>query len=382
MNRYLGFSATDKKINYIFLSYSSVDVDEVRPIAKLLNEKLNTPIWYDQGIKSKQDFNKIISQRIKNCTEVIMFISNNNLSDPKSYVFYEYILAHKRNNKPIHYILLDNINEENILPEYDKWWIDINYRFQHIPLYQMSNEEVVDKILNSLSPYSNSQAKETVQEDYLILENTSLDKLSKYPTGFVVIQLFTCVLRDLNNNLFIPMEYPRYGSIWTVPHTSLDINLPRHRRLRKIDDILEYINSNIKDSEIILEELKYQKLYQMGLYELIIEKFKEYTEFKTSPTYKDRVQCYRIEEYFFIDIDYSELKNLYDPEHLKGFKYLPLTPDYEIDYEDPQVIRKNEKVYFFNKPLSTNIVNLISNRKELKDSTFDIPVILSPNGVI
>lgn len=381
MDRYLGFNATKEENDYIFLSYSSVDSDEVRPIAKLLNEKLNIPIWYDQGIKSRQDFNKIIAQRIKNCKEVVMFISSNNLSDPQSYVFYEYIQAHQRNNKPIHYVLLDEINEEDILDDYNIWWADINYRFQHIPAYTLSREQVAEKILDSLLP-SNSLSSKKEEDDYLILEDTKLEKLSKFPSGFVVIHLYTCVLKDIKGNLYIPMEYPHYGGIWTVPHISYDIDLPRHRRLRKINDILEFIDSNIEKSDKMLEELKYQKLYQMGLFQEMIDKFKEYTEYKISPTYKDRPQCYRVEEYFFTDIDGVELKNLYDPEHLKGYKYLPLTQDYEINKDSKYIREDNGKVYFFNKPLSSNILNLMDNLKGLKESTYKVPVELSPNGTV
>lgn len=379
-DRYLGFDATDQKDNYIFLSYSSIDSNEVRPIAKLLDEKLSIPIWYDQGIKSRQDFNKTISQRIKNCNEVIMFISNHNLTDPDSYVFYEYVLAHRRNHKPIHYILLEEINENNIQEEYDNWWTDINYKYQHIPAYNMSNEDVVDKIINSLTPSHNSTLEKKKKEDYLILEDTELERLSKFPSGFVIIHLYTCVLKDREGNLFIPMEYPHYGGIWTVPHISYDIDLPRHRRLRKVKDILEFIDKNAEENDTILEELKYQKLYQMGLFQEIVEKSDSYTEYKVSPTYKDRVQCYRVEEYFFTDIDESELKNIYDPEHLKGYKYFPLTKNYDIDFNSKYVKKIDDTVYFFDKPLSSNIINLIKNKKELRAATFKVPVILTPNG--
>lgn len=61
---------------YIFISYAHRDSDEVVPIIEALRYR-GYDIWYDDGIKPGTEWAKTIADKLKNCTCVLAFISQN-----------------------------------------------------------------------------------------------------------------------------------------------------------------------------------------------------------------------------------------------------------------------------------------------------------------
>ena len=59
---------------YIFISYAHTDT-EVQEILTELAAK-DYRFWYDEGIQSGSDWADVISERIKNCTQFIAFLSD------------------------------------------------------------------------------------------------------------------------------------------------------------------------------------------------------------------------------------------------------------------------------------------------------------------
>ena len=72
------FPAYDGDGQYIFISYSHKDADEVfSELKKFKKEKYN--IWYDQGIDVGIDWDDAIAEALENCSLFVCFISKNSL---------------------------------------------------------------------------------------------------------------------------------------------------------------------------------------------------------------------------------------------------------------------------------------------------------------
>ena len=104
MSRNFGFEPTETQ-PYYFISYNSEDFARVGAIAREMHSR-GIPMWYDRGLIAGEEWERQIAEKIRDCHEVIMFVTKNLLSRNDSYVVTEYDLAKRAYNKHIHIINL------------------------------------------------------------------------------------------------------------------------------------------------------------------------------------------------------------------------------------------------------------------------------------
>ena len=108
---------------YYFISYNSQDADRVAEICRELNRR-DVPVWYDKGLMSGDRWEKQIAEQVKNCHEMIIFITKNLMKREDPFVYKEYVFA-RRFQKRIHVIMMDRIEFEDVSDDLKSWFVDI-----------------------------------------------------------------------------------------------------------------------------------------------------------------------------------------------------------------------------------------------------------------
>lgn len=221
---------------------------------------------------------------------------------------------------------------------------------------------------------------------YHILENTKLKDVPKPPTRYCRLRLYIFLLKNKSGKRFLPLQLPRYGSILTVPHISISwFEDKRYTSVKKIKEEIYRLGHNYDD---LIKEMEKHQFYQMGIFSYDVEdkKINDYIEYKCSTTLRDQWRAYWIEEVKVTTLESNELVNLYDPFYYHGYRYLPIDENGFVDTSSRYVklIDDGKGIWFFGKPLSSNIVNLISNINDFDDCTYELPsgVLLSERGCI
>lgn len=124
MARDFGFAPTDKA-PYYFISYNSQDAARVGAIAREMHTR-GIPMWYDRGLIAGEEWEKQIALKIKNCREMVMFVTNKLMARENPYVRKEYSLAVK-NHKKIYVVYLDSIDFEKVNIALQGWYVGLEY---------------------------------------------------------------------------------------------------------------------------------------------------------------------------------------------------------------------------------------------------------------
>lgn len=195
MSRYLGVPSTDKGL-YYFISYNSEDEDRVKEFVKVMH-RCNFSFWYDDGLKTGEAWEESIATHIRDSEGVILFVSKKLLSKSDSYVYLEYKMAREAYNKKVYVVLLDEIKNDEVAPNFLGWWFRLT-QLQCLEAYSMQEEVIfkyVERILNdcgySLDSKENAlrlkekfnnltkEEKEIVMEDYFASMLSSQEDLAK-----------------------------------------------------------------------------------------------------------------------------------------------------------------------------------------------------------
>lgn len=195
MSRYLEVPSTDKGLFY-FISYNSEDEDRVKQFVKIMH-RYNFPFWYDDGLKTGQQWEEAIATHIRDSEGMILFMSKKLLSKPDSYVYLEYKMAREAFHKNVYVVLLDEIKNEDVPPNFLGWWFRLT-QLQCIEAYSTNDDVIfknIERILTdcgfSLNSKENAlrlkekfnllskEEKEIVMEDYLSSMLSSQENLSK-----------------------------------------------------------------------------------------------------------------------------------------------------------------------------------------------------------
>ena len=379
MSRYLGFEPTSNNTSYFFVSYDSGDTDRISPIVTRLH-KNGLDMWYDHGIEYGENWSGQLAERIGKSSAVLMFLSKGTFRKEESFVYKEYIMAKEFYQKKIYIVLLDNISNNDLPAHWLPWWIEIKQR-QCIQAWQsIKNEDISALLVKAIYPTAekHTPASYVLEE---LLKNQS--RLKQIPAGYRYIRLLVFVVMDSDGNRFIPFQYPRYGSIWTTPHIDFGLIPDKDIRFTDISKILRQFERWMDKYADIFNILERHQLYQMGMFNAESEKYTAYTEYKVSPTFLDRYQCYRVDEHHVTYVDPDEMINIYDPEKLHGYKYFPLDQKGFADQSSQYVQCSGEDVFFFGKKLSTNIVRLLGSNQRFADCTYQLPdnVCMDENGI-
>ncbi|MBR5143597.1 MAG: leucine-rich repeat protein, partial [Clostridia bacterium] len=166
----LGVKVTEDG-KYYFISYNTEDAELVSSYLKKMAD-YGLPIWYDYGIPQGDLWQTVIAEKIYNCESVIMFLSSKLFKKENSFVKKEWSIA-KGRPKKVYIVILDQIDETSIPPQYAFWWSDIKDT-QSIQAGELEVETCVDKILDAVGfeKQNNHQEKKNYSSDsdYLIEE--------------------------------------------------------------------------------------------------------------------------------------------------------------------------------------------------------------------
>ena len=92
----MGLNSYDGDEPYIFVSYSHIDIPQVREIMKRIDrEKFR--YWYDDTMEIGEDFRLELQSKIENCSAFLIFISNSSMQS--KYCGMEIITAFKNNKR-------------------------------------------------------------------------------------------------------------------------------------------------------------------------------------------------------------------------------------------------------------------------------------------
>jgi len=133
------FKAYDGNDDFVFISYVKNDDKVIYPIlVKLNNQGLR--IWYDEGIRSSEDWRKVLYNKIKKCSTFIVFYTKNSVESP--YLNKECLKAAEEYNTrdlPVILAKLENVKiPENVSFEFislqeDRSYIyGVDYFINHI----------------------------------------------------------------------------------------------------------------------------------------------------------------------------------------------------------------------------------------------------------
>ncbi len=142
---------------YLFMSYSHGDARQVYPYFAAL-QQAGMDIWFDEAIRAGAEWEREIIQYLSAAEGFVFFVTEASL---KSQNCMDELYSAKESKKPIINVLMDDIDLTD--PEYEWFWFRYS-RYQQIPAYAMTIEEVVSKIQKGLqmadeSPSSASAGK-------------------------------------------------------------------------------------------------------------------------------------------------------------------------------------------------------------------------------
>ena len=123
MSKDLGITAVSDGI-YYFISYNSEDEKRVGEIVRTL-EQYGLPMWYDDGLKVGDAWEREIADRIQGCEAVILFLTDGIFRKESSYVQKEFVMATRFFNKRVYVVRLDDIKDASIPNKYLSFYIDL-----------------------------------------------------------------------------------------------------------------------------------------------------------------------------------------------------------------------------------------------------------------
>ncbi len=128
---------------YIFLSYAHVDAKKVFPYFAAL-QQAGMDIWFDDAIRAGAEWEREIIQYLSAANGFLFFVTEASL---KSRNCRDELFSARDKGKVFINILMEDIDLSN--PEYE--WFKFRFsRYQQIPAYAMSMEEVISKIQRGL----------------------------------------------------------------------------------------------------------------------------------------------------------------------------------------------------------------------------------------
>ncbi len=123
MSKNLGIAAVSDGL-YYFISYNSEDEKRVGEIVKVL-EQYSLPMWYDNGLKVGDEWEREIADRIQGSEAVILFLTEGIFKKESSYVQKEFTMATRFFNKRVYVVRLDDIDNSQIPNKYLSFYIDL-----------------------------------------------------------------------------------------------------------------------------------------------------------------------------------------------------------------------------------------------------------------
>ncbi len=123
MSKNLGIASVSDGI-YYFISYNSEDEKRVSEIVKVL-EQYSLPMWYDNGLKVGEEWEREIADRIQGSEAVILFLTAGIFEKASSYVQKEFTMATRFFNKRVYVVRLDEIENSKIPNKYLSFYIDV-----------------------------------------------------------------------------------------------------------------------------------------------------------------------------------------------------------------------------------------------------------------
>ena len=184
MSCYFGFDPIDSN-DYYFISYNSSDAKRVGKIVREMYF-LGIPLWYDRGLIPGEEWEKQIAEKIRNCSEVIIFITKKLMKRKDSYVRKEYSLA-VYNNKPIHFVYLDNIRFDKCSVSQKNWFAEIEF-VKKICVYKCNGIiDIINKMDNKIRFTKNPNLIKEKKKKIIIKNHMSIKKRLEVSVLLIVV---------------------------------------------------------------------------------------------------------------------------------------------------------------------------------------------------
>ena len=196
MSQYFGFEPVEFG-DYYFISYNSQDTARISAIACEMY-KNSIPMWYDRGLKSGKEWEQQIVEKIRDCHEVIMFVTQNLLSRSSSYVMVEYDIA-KSYKKNIIIVNLDNVPFEKVNVAFQGWYSRVN-NLRGICAYNIRNPRSIMRLMEEQIRFLRSKNSVTDGEMFFIRLKAFVSTHKKQFAAFIFIAAFIALSYHLASN--------------------------------------------------------------------------------------------------------------------------------------------------------------------------------------
>ena len=160
---------------YIFISYAHADTVVQDLLYDLANK--NYRFWYDEGIKSGRSWADEIADRIKNCTQFVVFLSNNAVKSENVKDEIHLAIKYRINMLVIH---LENVVLDGGLElQLDRLQALLRDSYDSINEFETELFRSIDS--KTIKPFDNGVtiAKEQLLELYELKNLRSVDNISK-----------------------------------------------------------------------------------------------------------------------------------------------------------------------------------------------------------
>lgn len=170
MSRNLGIEPTSEG-SYYFISYNSEDEERVSEQVKTL-DRYNLPMWYDDGLKTGEEWETEIANRIEGCDAVILFLTKGIFAKESSYVVKEFRMATRFFSKRVLIVRLDDIERTDVPNRYLSFYLDVE-NMQSISAKSFTDTHALaSKILSDLDFEANPERMmEQLREKYENLDD-------------------------------------------------------------------------------------------------------------------------------------------------------------------------------------------------------------------
>lgn len=109
--------------DYIFVSYSHLDSEKILPVLSAL-QRDGYRIWYDEGIYGGDNWSKLIGEKLKSCSNFLLFSSENSV---KSKEVESEVVGARISKKKMIVVRLDDSNFDFYLEMYLQSFQNLNY---------------------------------------------------------------------------------------------------------------------------------------------------------------------------------------------------------------------------------------------------------------
>jgi len=171
MAKDFGFPAYEGSEKYVFISYKSSESKRVKALATGIYDK-GINIWYDNGLKTGDTWEKTLYSKAKDCTVLVAFVTSAYIELPAAIILMELSSA-MRAGKKILPVFLENIRTypEEFAPFFD--------RFQRLDAYNITDKQIIAECSSAIKKIFDGASASNFETDVDALIHSTYTLLSQ-----------------------------------------------------------------------------------------------------------------------------------------------------------------------------------------------------------